>query len=728
MTKINLANLLPNFAVGRWRIVFSLFLLLSLFTNVLLSASIASAAPPVAGDDSYSTNEDTVLNVPAPGLLQNDSDPENDPVVFFIASAPGNGSFSVSSANDGSFSYTPGPNFNGVVTIGYRLYDGTAFSNLATITITVNPVNDKPVATNDSYMAVSGQSLAIAAPGVLGNDSDVDNATLTATLTSNVSNGTLVLNLDGSFSYTSTPGFSGMDSFSYVAFDGTEASNEAVVTINVVNTNQPPVAANDSYTTAQNSGLNIAAPGVLANDSDPNNNPLTTQLVSTTANGSLTLNPNGSFSYTPNPLFSGTDSFVYRAFDGLVPSANATVVITVVPDTLPLISIANATTTEGNTGTTNLTFQVTLSKTSLQSVTVNYATSNGTATAGSDYSAASGTLTFAPGETSKPVVVPVIGDVLVETDETFKVTLSNPANGFLAVTEATGTILDDDVETPTPGKPVVKIIRPADLILQLRVTPDRAFATNGGSSNWLSYQLSVKNIGPGKATRNFSKIALDAKLTIAFATFSNPQAWVEKIESENGTDYLYIRYPDFAPDEAMTSTIVFRAKSDAMPGRITTRVKNVWNDESAAGRSASSNAVHLALVSGDSNRNETGGEVQFFGLVAEESVGKNLVLAADFFAPEERVDFWYTDSTGNSKKLENSEIRADKEGFIKLKINLEKASFQVGQTYIFAGYGARSGVYASLVVEFSAAENKTLTTQVRLPGASDYRLFAKEPR
>jgi len=96
--------------------------------------------------------------------------------------------------------------------------------------------------------------------------------------------------------------------------------------------NQPPVAVNDSYTTLEDTPLNVAAPGVLANDSDADGNPISAQLVSGPTQGTLTLNANGGFSYTPNANANGTDTFTYNAFDGQVPSANpALVTITITP-------------------------------------------------------------------------------------------------------------------------------------------------------------------------------------------------------------------------------------------------------------------------------------------------------------------------------------------------------------------------------------------------------------
>jgi hypothetical protein len=110
----------------------------------------------------------------------------------------------------------------------------------------------------------------------------------------------------------------------------------------------------------------------------------------------------------------------------------------------PQLRIGDAAVTEGNTGTVATTFTVTLTAASPQTVTVGYATADGTATAGSDYQAAGGTLTFAPGETSKTVTVLVNGDRLAEPNETFFVNLSGPTNATIADGQGTGTIVDDE--------------------------------------------------------------------------------------------------------------------------------------------------------------------------------------------------------------------------------------------------------------------------------------------
>ncbi len=166
---------------------------------------------------------------------------------------------------------------------------------------------------------------------MLENDVDVDGDALTAALVVGPTNGTLSLDPNGSFTYTPNPAFSGSDSFTYVANDGTVDSNVATVTITVGAVNDPPVANDDSYTTDEDTPLTVAAPGVLGNDTDADGDALTAALVlgSGPSNGTLALNADGSFTYTPNADFNGTDSFTYRANDGIVFSNQATVTITV---------------------------------------------------------------------------------------------------------------------------------------------------------------------------------------------------------------------------------------------------------------------------------------------------------------------------------------------------------------------------------------------------------------
>lgn len=116
---------------------------------------------------------------------------------------------------------------------------------------------------------------------------------------------------------------------------------------------------------------------------------------------------------------------------------------------LPVISAGGATVMEGNSGTSSLTYPITLSAKSATPVTVAYSVTGMTATAGQDFTAVSGTVTFAPGETSKTIVVPVTGDTTPESDETVRINLTSPTGATLGTSSATGTIVNDDVAAGT---------------------------------------------------------------------------------------------------------------------------------------------------------------------------------------------------------------------------------------------------------------------------------------
>src|SRR6185369_9445067 len=232
--------------------------------------------------------------------------------------------------SDGSFSYTPEADYNGADSFTYQASDGQTNSETATVTINVGPLNDAPVAADDSFVTPEDTTLTVSVPGVLANDTDSDGDTLNVILVSQPSHGTLTFNSSGSFSYTPATNYNGSDSFTYQASDGQTTSATATVTILVdPPVNDAPVAADDSYTTAEDTTLNVAAPGVLGNDIDVDGDVLSPVLVSGPGHGTLTLNSDGSFSYIPAANYNGPDSFTYQASDGQTNSETATVTLTI---------------------------------------------------------------------------------------------------------------------------------------------------------------------------------------------------------------------------------------------------------------------------------------------------------------------------------------------------------------------------------------------------------------
>ena len=296
---------------------------------------------PIANADNYTVAEDTSLNRKAGGgVLANDTDAEGDPFTAVIATPPSHGTLTLNP--NGSFDYQPVADFNGTDAFTYRATD-TRPSAPGTVTITVDPVNDEPLAANDIYSGDPGMPfIRAAAQGLLSNDSDVDAAgtVLTAEIVTPPSSGTLTLNTDGSFTFIAATG--GVYTFTYRAKDATSQSASATVTISL---DAVPVTQPDSYDADEDSPLSrTAAQGVLANDSDPESQPLTAALVANVQHGTITLSADGSFIYVPAANFFGSDSFTYRASDGTPrtpPPAPVTVSLTVLPVNDPPVAVAD---------------------------------------------------------------------------------------------------------------------------------------------------------------------------------------------------------------------------------------------------------------------------------------------------------------------------------------------------------------------------------------------------
>jgi hypothetical protein len=192
----------------------------------------------------------------------------------------------------------------------------------------INLVGQVPGVNNDLFTMNSNAILFGPQDSVLANDIHPHREPLIAVLQRGPSHGNLVLNRDGSFTYTPQRDFRGEDTFTYVAVNRYGSSKPATVTIKVLG--RPPVAADDAYRAAANGVLHVsAAAGVLANDTDAEHDPLTAVLVRGPVHGALTLNQDGSFTYTPRRDFRGQDSFTYVAEDRDGRSNPATVTITV---------------------------------------------------------------------------------------------------------------------------------------------------------------------------------------------------------------------------------------------------------------------------------------------------------------------------------------------------------------------------------------------------------------
>jgi FtsP/CotA-like multicopper oxidase with cupredoxin domain len=283
----------------------------------------AGGGAVTADDDAYAATEDTTLTVPLPGVL------DGDTPLTTASLVDGTSAGALTLNLDGSFTYIPNANFNGTDSFTYRAFAGAVGSNVATVTITVAAVNDAAVAAADAYATDQGVLLTVAAPGVLGNDSDVDADPLTAVKLTDPASGTLVWGPnDGSFTYTNAT--AGTYTFTYAAHDGTVNSASTTVTITVnPHVDQAPVAVDDFNTTRTTTPVTI---NVLGNDYDPDLPstpplPITGRIVTKVSNpnrgGTITVNlTTGVVTYTAKKNFRGTDTFSYKVTDSLGATSN----------------------------------------------------------------------------------------------------------------------------------------------------------------------------------------------------------------------------------------------------------------------------------------------------------------------------------------------------------------------------------------------------------------------
>ena len=281
---------------------------------------------PLGRDDRYDVTEDEPLTVDAAeGVLANDQDADGDVLTATLVDAPARGTLALSP--DGSFVYTPADNASGDDVFTYTVTDGTDTSTTVVVRLTVDAVNDAPVATDDAFAVDEDGQLS---GSVLANDTDVDGDALTVTLWADVTSGELALEADGTFTYQPNPDFHGEDRFTYVLSDGAAISDPATVTLTVGSAGDPPASAADGYTGTANTTLEVTAnAGVLSNDQDVEGDALVAILVEDAAFGELNLRDDGSFWYVPDEDFVGVDSFIYVANDGTLDGSPTLVTLTI---------------------------------------------------------------------------------------------------------------------------------------------------------------------------------------------------------------------------------------------------------------------------------------------------------------------------------------------------------------------------------------------------------------
>ncbi|MES2925089.1 MAG: Ig-like domain-containing protein [Verrucomicrobiota bacterium] len=282
---------------------------------------------PSAIAQTLSTAEDVQLPISLAGI-----DGEGSALNYAVVTGPVNGTLAGTAPN---LTYSPGANFNGSDSFAFRVNDGSLNSATATVSISVTPVNDVPVAESKSVSTSKDTPAAITLSGF-----DIESSPLTFSIVNGPANGTLT-GIAPNLVYSPSAGSTGSDSFTYRVNDGAANSAAATVSITVTPVNTPPVATSNLVTTPEDSSIAITLAG-----SDKDLNTLTFSVVTGPSNGTLTGTP-PNLSYSPTKNFSGSDTVTFRVNDGTVDSAPAAVSITVTPvNDAPLATSKSVTTDE----------------------------------------------------------------------------------------------------------------------------------------------------------------------------------------------------------------------------------------------------------------------------------------------------------------------------------------------------------------------------------------------
>ena len=280
-------------------------------TDVITVEIYTEGTPPVAKSQSITTTSDT-----ATSITLDASDKDGDALTYAIKTFPTHGSLSSLDKDSGSVTYTANSGYTGSDSFTFTASDGTSTSNAGKVSITVNslvPINTPPVAKSQSITTTSDTATSITLDA-----SDKDGDALTYAIKTFPTHGSLSsLDKDsGSVTYTANSGYTGSDSFTFTASDGTSTSNAGKVSITVnslVPINTPPVVTDQNVSASLNTPLNIT---LAASDAD--NDSLYHSIISQPKKGTLSkIDQNTStLVYTPNPGFTGTDSFNHKANDG----------------------------------------------------------------------------------------------------------------------------------------------------------------------------------------------------------------------------------------------------------------------------------------------------------------------------------------------------------------------------------------------------------------------------
>ena len=440
--------------------------------------------PPQAFNDARTTGENSTLSASVPAGSDADGTISSYALVGNVGANNGTLTFS----NDGSYSFATGSDFDSLaagqsrqVTFTYTATDnGGAVSAPATVTITVTGANDAPTGADATYTIAEDGSRAFASADFGFSDIDVGDTLAAVRIDSLPAAGTLTLNGTpvtaaqviaaadlANLVFTPLADASGAP---YAAFTFSVQDNGGLfdaapntITFNVTPENDPPLAVVTPASGDEDTPIAVSLTGTDIDGTIasvrvtvlPANGTLflADGITPVVANASLTPAQAASLIFAPAANFNGSVNVTFTVTDNSgATSAPAVTPITVAPVVDPAISIDDVSVNEA-AGT--ITFTVTLDQPTTATVSVNYATANGSATSPTDYAAGSGTLSFAPGVTTQTVTLNISDDAVFEGNETFNVLLSGAVNATIADVNGLATITDNDMPTIAVSSPTV---------------------------------------------------------------------------------------------------------------------------------------------------------------------------------------------------------------------------------------------------------------------------------
>ena len=317
-------------------------------------ASAALYCPQVCNDRPVMTNptvllaEDTIITeASSVSLLEAVAD-ANAGDTFELTNVGGtttDGGGDIEFFSDGHYSYDPPLNFSGTDSVEITITDvqvpSVPLAVTGRLTFIISAVNDAPVAMND-VASTNQDTQLMSVASLVGNDTDVDSAGLTAVVETNKTTsrgGQIDIRSDGTFTYDPPTGFAGSDTVSYTVQDADAAFSSALLTIQVLAVttgNNAPVAVSDLFALAEDAGVTKSSISLLANDADADGNVLTALTESakaTSESGLINIAADGSFTYDPPANFNGTDTVTYTVTDGIDSAVGAlTITVSAVND------------------------------------------------------------------------------------------------------------------------------------------------------------------------------------------------------------------------------------------------------------------------------------------------------------------------------------------------------------------------------------------------------------